>query len=89
MFEVFFSSDLDNIAKKSHYVKITVKAGEVFRLLAVFEDGAHESSSLKKDNGSYIGRENEKGRYVQLMSENRQVNALHLIFFFTFLQATP
>lgn len=66
----------DNISSKSHYVKITAKAGEVFRLLAVFEDGAQESkgyTSPKKDNLNSIGREKEKGRYVQLMSENRQV----------------
>lgn len=65
---------------KSHYVKTTAKAGEVFRLLAVFEDGGQNnnnsssySSSTKKDNLNSIGREKEKGRYVQLMSESRQV----------------
>jgi hypothetical protein len=69
----------DNISSKSHYVKITAKAGEVFRLLAVFEDGAQDSKSYtspKKENLNSIGREKEKGRYVQLMSENRQVNVL-------------
>lgn len=67
----------DNISSKSHYVKITAKAGEVFRLLAVFEDGAQDNKSYmspKKDNLNSIGREKEKGRYVQLMSENRQVS---------------
>lgn len=71
-----FQTPLDNITNKSHYVKITAKAGEVFRLLAVFEDGAQDSKSYtspKKDNLNSIGREKEKGRYVQLMSENRQV----------------
>jgi hypothetical protein len=66
----------DNISSKSHYVKITAKAGEVFRLLAVFEDGAQDGKSYtspKKENLNSIGREKEKGRYVQLMSENRQV----------------
>jgi hypothetical protein len=63
---------------KSHYVKTTAKAGEVFRLLAVFEDGGQNNnnsgySSTKKDNLNSIGREKEKGRYVQLMSESRQV----------------
>lgn len=70
------SSSTDNITSKSHYVKITAKAGEVFRLLAVFEDGAQDNKSYtspKKDNLNNIGREKEKGRYVQLMSENRQV----------------
>jgi hypothetical protein len=58
-------------------VKITAKAGEVFRLLAVFEDGAQDGKSYtspKKENLNSIGREKEKGRYVQLMSENRQVS---------------
>lgn len=74
-FPIFRS--IDTMTSKSHYVKITAKAGEVFRLLAVFEDGSHEkssySSSTKKDNLNSIGREKEKGRYVQLMSESRQV----------------
>jgi hypothetical protein len=76
---IFISSpkQADNINSKSHYVKITAKAGEVFRLLAVFEDGAQDSKSYtspKKENLNSIGREKEKGRYVQLMSENRQVS---------------
>lgn len=67
------------MTSKSHYVKITAKAGEVFRLLAVFEDGSQQdknysSSHTKKDNLNSIGREKEKGRYVQLMSESRQVS---------------
>lgn len=69
----------DNSNSKSHYVKITAKAGEVFRLLAVFEDGAQDSKSYtspKKDNLNSLGREKEKGRYVQLMSENRQVRTI-------------
>lgn len=67
---------IDNTNSKSHYVKTTAKAGEVFRLLAVFEDGGQSNgsySSTKKDNLNNIGREKEKGRYVQLMSESRQV----------------
>lgn len=72
----FFCSTKDNINSKSHYVKTTAKAGEIFRLLAVFEDGGQSTgsySSTKKDNLNSIGREKEKGRYVQLMSESRQV----------------
>lgn len=74
-----FVSLTDNVNSKSHYVKTTAKAGEVFRLLAVFEDGSQNTtnnnnySSTKKDNLNSIGREKEKGRYVQLMSESRQV----------------
>lgn len=74
--KIQFRTPSDNISNKSHYVKITAKAGEVFRLLAVFEDGAQDNKSYtspKKDNLNSIGREKEKGRYVQLMSENRQV----------------
>ncbi|CRK89738.1 CLUMA_CG003392, isoform A [Clunio marinus] len=70
------SNPNDNTSSKSHYVKITAKAGEVFRLLAGFEDGSQDSKSYaspKKDNLNSIGREKEKGRYVQLMSENRQI----------------
>lgn len=75
---IFFFLKKDNVNSKSHYVKTTAKAGEVFRLLAVFEDGSQNSnnnnySSTKKDNLNSIGREKEKGRYVQLMSESRQV----------------
>lgn len=82
----FFRSITDNnMTSKSHYVKITAKAGEVFRLLAVFEDGSQEKSnsylsSTKKDNLNSIGREKEKGRYVQLMSESRQVRKRHFHF---------
>ena len=57
-------------------MKITAKAGQVFRLLAVFEDGGQEGKGhypSKKENLNSIGREKEKGRYVQLLSETRQV----------------
>lgn len=70
------SNPSDNTSSKSHYIKTTAKAGEVFRLLAVFEDGGQSNgsySSTKKDNLNSIGREKEKGRYVQLMSESRQI----------------
>jgi len=73
---VFHVHSIDNTSSKSHYIKTTAKAGEVFRLLAVFEDGGQSNgsySSTKKDNLNSIGREKEKGRYVQLMSESRQV----------------
>ena len=70
-----FSADNNNTSK-SHYVKITAKAGQVFRLLAVFEDGGQDSKTYttpKKEGINSIGREKEKGRYVQLLSETRQV----------------
>jgi hypothetical protein len=65
----FFRSITDNnMTSKSHYVKITAKAGEVFRLLAVFEDGSQEKSnsylsSTKKDNLNSIGREKVRKRH--------------------------
>lgn len=73
----------DTFPKKSHYVKSTARAGQVFRLLAVFQDGGHDSSGLnaigsansltsQKDT-STSGREKERGRYAQLLGENRQV----------------
>lgn len=66
----------DNLSSKSHYVKITAKAGQIFRLLAVFEDGGQDNKNAyqpKKEGINSIGREKEKGRYVQLLSESRQV----------------
>ncbi|XP_023031799.1 uncharacterized protein LOC6641823 isoform X1 [Drosophila willistoni] len=79
------------IKGRPQYVKTTARGGQVFRLLAVFEDGKQEhqqqsgggnvlSSSgggSAAANGSkphgHIGREKEKGRYAQLLNENRQV----------------
>jgi hypothetical protein len=86
--KLFFSHSTDNVNSKSHYVKTTAKAGEVFRLLAVFEDGSQNSNnnnyaSTKKDNLNSIGREKEKGRYVQLMSESRQV-AKNIMFCYSY-----
>lgn len=66
----------DNLFSKPHYVKGTAKAGQVFRLLAVFQDGSLEKSyTSQKDplSGSGGGREKERGRYAQLVGENRQV----------------
>ncbi|XP_068150284.1 uncharacterized protein B4 isoform X2 [Drosophila tropicalis] len=78
------------IKGRPQYVKTTARGGQVFRLLAVFEDGKQEhqqqqgggnvlssSGGSAAANGSkphgHIGREKEKGRYAQLLNENRQV----------------
>lgn len=73
----------DNYSHKTHYVKATAKAGQVYRLLAVFQDGdqqhkgASSSSSSQKDavslSGSGSGADKERGKYAQLLGDNRQV----------------
>lgn len=82
---IFFT---DKLLNKTHYVKGTAKAGQVFRLLAVFQDGSQqdksnyssqkESLSNLNGSGSLSGRDKERGRYAQLVGENRQV----IIFFY-------
>ncbi|KAI8042607.1 uncharacterized protein LOC128263268 isoform X1 [Drosophila gunungcola] len=72
------------IKGRPQYVKTTARGGQVFRLLAVFEDGKQEQGqnnmsqhgniNVSKSHGSgYMGREKEKNRYAQLLNENRQV----------------
>uniref|UniRef100_A0A6P4END1 Uncharacterized protein LOC108043812 isoform X2 n=1 Tax=Drosophila rhopaloa TaxID=1041015 RepID=A0A6P4END1_DRORH len=72
------------IKGRPQYVKTTARGGQVFRLLAVFEDGKQEQSqnnmsqhgninAPKSHGSSYMGREKEKNRYAQLLNENRQV----------------
>nr|XP_016998296.2 uncharacterized protein LOC108058210 isoform X2 [Drosophila takahashii]XP_016998297.2 uncharacterized protein LOC108058210 isoform X2 [Drosophila takahashii]XP_016998298.2 uncharacterized protein LOC108058210 isoform X2 [Drosophila takahashii]XP_016998299.2 uncharacterized protein LOC108058210 isoform X2 [Drosophila takahashii] len=67
---------------RPQYVKTTARGGQVFRLLAVFEDGKQEQTNMSQHgNGNaskshasgYMGREKEKNRYAQLLNENRQV----------------
>lgn len=60
----------DSFPSRPHYVKGTARGGQVFRLLAVFEDGKQDSgnaSAATFKNGS------NAGRYAQLLNENRQV----------------
>ncbi|XP_054083954.1 uncharacterized protein LOC105212045 [Zeugodacus cucurbitae] len=64
---------------RPQYVKTTARGGQVFRLLAVFEDGKQDHATIgctggvtTKANNNH-GREKEKGRYAQLLNENRQV----------------
>lgn len=73
---------------RPQYVKTTARGGQVFRLLAVYEDGKQDYSAISnmnktgncvgnvttnKSNAGHSGREKEKGRYAQLLNENRQV----------------
>ncbi|XP_053960757.1 uncharacterized protein LOC128864965 [Anastrepha ludens] len=64
---------------RPQYVKTTARGGQVFRLLAVFEDGKQDHATIGCTGGvtakayNNHGREKEKGRYAQLLNENRQV----------------
>uniref|UniRef100_A0A6B2ED67 CABIT domain-containing protein n=1 Tax=Phlebotomus kandelakii TaxID=1109342 RepID=A0A6B2ED67_9DIPT len=72
----YSESQNQDIAIKSHYVKTTAKAGQVFRLLAVFEDGRSQhqnKSGPLSDFSSSSDREKVRGRYAQLLCENRQM----------------
>lgn len=72
-----YTESHDNFSHRTHYIKATAKAGQVYRLLAVFQDGDHKSSSSQKDstslNGSVSGAEKERGKYAQLLGDNRQI----------------
>ena len=59
------------IPMKSQYVKTTIKAGQTFRILAVFEDD--RSRNQKNSSAGQTDREKIRGRYVQILSETRQV----------------
>lgn len=77
------------IKGRPQYIKTTARGGQVFRLLAVFEDGKQEqqqghhgsisqhgnasNASKSHTSGGYLGREKEKNRYAQLLNDNRQV----------------
>uniref|UniRef100_A0A182SVU2 CABIT domain-containing protein n=1 Tax=Anopheles maculatus TaxID=74869 RepID=A0A182SVU2_9DIPT len=82
-----YTESHDNFSHKTHYVKATAKAGQVYRLLAVFQDGDHKSSaspSSHKDasgtgNANVGGREKERGKYAQLLDDNRQVGLPFLL----------
>lgn len=90
----------DTYPPRPHYVKATARGGQIFRLLAVFEDGKQESShqtsgaasSTKSSNGNNAFREKEKGRYAQLLNENRQIVYVSLTSkgkFYEIEQTTP
>lgn len=86
----------ENFPSRPHYVKGTIRAGHIFRLLAVFEDGKQESTavataSTSKSNGASF-REKEKGRYAQLLDENRHLVYVSLTTkgkFYEMEQTTP
>ncbi|XP_055851643.1 uncharacterized protein LOC129915942 isoform X2 [Episyrphus balteatus] len=68
------SQSAEGYAARPQYIKTTARGGQVFRLLAVFEDGKQQDSSASSNKiSSNSGREKEKGRYAQLLNENRQV----------------
>lgn len=78
-----YSSNTNNAHNRSHYVKTTARGGQVFKLLAVYEDGkqdTHNSLTPTISCGglgaskqmSYHGREKERNRYAQLLNEQRQ-----------------
>lgn len=55
-------------------MKGTARGGQVFRLLAVFEDGKQDSSSQSQSAGAATFKNGSNaGRYAQLLNENRQV----------------
>lgn len=80
---IYNTSNGNSAASNSpQYLKTTAKGGQVFKLLAVYEDGKQDQSALsvaiscgglgssRQSNGH--GREKEKSRYAQLLNEQRQ-----------------
>lgn len=70
------------IPMKSQYVKTTIKAGQTFRILAVFEDDRSRNQKSTSSNASPSGqtdREKIRGRYVQILSETRQVMMVYCL----------
>lgn len=68
------------IPMKSQYVKATIKAGQTFRILAVFEDDRSRNQKNSSGVAAQPDREKIRGRYVQILSETRQVRATELIY---------
>lgn len=68
----------DTFPSRPHYVKGTARGGQIFRLLAVFEDGKQDSSNHQSESTSFKNG-NNAGRYAQLLNENRQVIYVSLI----------
>lgn len=77
-----YSSNTNNAHNRPHYVKTTARGGQVFKLLAVYEDGKQDHNTLtptiscgglgaSKQNSNH-GREKERSRYAQLLNEQRQ-----------------
>ncbi|KAM7353063.1 imaginal disc development protein B4 isoform 1-T24 [Cochliomyia hominivorax] len=77
-----YSSNANNANNRPHYVKTTARGGQVFKLLAVYEDGKQEHTAIgstiscgglgaTKPNSGH-GREKERSRYAQLLNEQRQ-----------------
>lgn len=77
-----YSSNSNNANNRPQYVKTTARGGQVFKLLAVYEDGKQEHTAIgstmscgglgaAKPNSGH-GREKERSRYAQLLNEQRQ-----------------
>jgi hypothetical protein len=73
-----FSSDLihESVRKRLQYTKTVVQAGQILKLLAVFEDvsGARSSSlSNKRLSLPLVGRNQSNARYAQCLGNKNQV----------------
>ncbi|KAL5282037.1 hypothetical protein ACFFRR_005355 [Megaselia abdita] len=58
---------------RPHYVKTIASGGQVYRLLAIFEDGKNSEQIKTSSMNNFSTREKDKNRYAQLLNENRQV----------------
>lgn len=58
---------------RPHYVKTIASGGQIYRLLAIFEDGKSSEQIKPGSLHTFSGREKDKNRYAQLLNENRQV----------------
>lgn len=58
---------------RPHYVKTTAWGGQIYRLIAIFEDGKGSEQIKPSSIPTFSGREKDKNRYAQLLNENRQV----------------
>ncbi|XP_014279870.1 uncharacterized protein B4 [Halyomorpha halys] len=61
-------NDRNSIGKKQHYCKITIKGGQVLKLLAVYEDVGNNSPT-KKSTSSNL----DNHRYAQCLTQSDQV----------------
>lgn len=77
---------------RPHYVKTVASGGQIYRLLAIFEDGKSSEQIKSTSLNTFSGREKDKNRYAQLLNENRQVLYVSLSTkgkFYEIEQSTP
>ncbi|XP_026467694.1 uncharacterized protein LOC113371277 [Ctenocephalides felis] len=60
-----FAAYSETLAGRAQYIRGMARAGQVYRLLAVFQDGAGDSSNGNNKDG--------KGQYAQLLGDNQQI----------------